>query len=184
MPDAPSGTPETHRHPCHLVGTVRTHDWREHGCICQPPAADHERGVREDAETEVLRLRDKVRELNRRAQAAESAVGITIEDCRRQGVSLGRALANAGYAKLAAENADLRAQLAARDEGGEREGGDAGKAAALYAKLYHELLYEVANKYEGETRHETARRFIRERQTPDNPARASRASRVSAQGGA
>lgn len=32
-------------------------------------------------------------------------------------------------------------------------------------KLYNELLYEVARKYEGETRHQTALRYIRERET-------------------
>lgn len=30
--------------------------------------------------------------------------------------------------------------------------------------LYHDLLYQVGNKYPGETRHETARRYIRERE--------------------
>ena len=29
-------------------------------------------------------------------------------------------------------------------------------------KLYHELLYEVARKFPDETRHETARRYIRQ----------------------
>lgn len=36
-----------------------------------------------------------------------------------------------------------------------------------YYELYHELIMEVAKKYPGETRHETARRYIRERETPN-----------------
>jgi len=32
--------------------------------------------------------------------------------------------------------------------------------------LYDELIYAVASKHEGETRHETALRYIRERETP------------------
>jgi hypothetical protein len=33
-------------------------------------------------------------------------------------------------------------------------------------RLYHELLYQVHNKIPGETRHETAKRIIKERETP------------------
>ena len=33
--------------------------------------------------------------------------------------------------------------------------------------LYNELLYAVARKYEGESRHETALRYIREAESPD-----------------
>jgi len=35
-----------------------------------------------------------------------------------------------------------------------------------YKALYHELLYEVANKVPGESRHESARRIIRQHETP------------------
>lgn len=35
---------------------------------------------------------------------------------------------------------------------------------AVQERLYHELLYEVASKYPGASRHETARRYIRERE--------------------
>jgi hypothetical protein len=35
------------------------------------------------------------------------------------------------------------------------------RAADKTEKLYHELLYEVARKFPNETRHETARRYIR-----------------------
>lgn len=42
--------------------------------------------------------------LHRRCQAAESAVKENIEACRKQGVSLGRKLANAGYMILEDEN--------------------------------------------------------------------------------
>jgi hypothetical protein len=35
---------------------------------------------------------------------------------------------------------------------------------------YHELLYAVGNKYEGETRHETALRYIRQAEAAPQPA--------------
>ena len=63
-------------------------------------------------EAEVERLREKNRELNRRATRAESVMNVTAEDCRRQGMSLGRALANVAYdsdhAKLEAIEARCR----------------------------------------------------------------------------
>lgn len=34
-----------------------------------------------------------------------------------------------------------------------------------YKKLYNELIFEVCNKWPGETRHETAKRYIRERES-------------------
>lgn len=37
---------------------------------------------------------------------------------------------------------------------------------AAERNLYWELIYEVARVYPGETRHETARRYIREREAP------------------
>jgi hypothetical protein len=37
-----------------------------------------------------------------------------------------------------------------------------------YQALYFELIYEVAIKHPGESRHETARRYIREREQPRN----------------
>lgn len=39
--------------------------------------------------------------------------------------------------------------------------------------LYNELLYAVATKHEGETRHATALRYIRERENPAKGADAS-----------
>lgn len=36
-------------------------------------------------------------------------------------------------------------------------------------KPYHELLYTVGNKFEGETRHETALRYIKMAENQDNP---------------
>ena len=73
-----------------------------------PPEA-----MREDLTTlsrENAALRARVAEMHRRAQAAESAIGITIADCRREGVSLGRSLANAGYRSMEerAEKAEAR----------------------------------------------------------------------------
>ena len=43
------------------------------------------------------------------------------------------------------------------------------KAAPTDKSLYQELLLEVVNKVPGETRHETARRIIREHETRDYP---------------
>lgn len=37
-----------------------------------------------------------------------------------------------------------------------------------YKKLYFELILEVEKKVQGESRHETAKRFIREHQTSAN----------------
>ena len=66
----------------------------------------------ERLEAEIERLREKNRELNRRATRAESVMNVTAEDCRRQGMSLGRALANVAYdsdhAKLEAIEARCR----------------------------------------------------------------------------
>ena len=49
------------------------------------------------------RLQAAISAFHRRAQAAEAGVGVTVEDCRREGVSLGRTLANAGYRALEEE---------------------------------------------------------------------------------
>lgn len=44
---------------------------------------------------------------------------------------------------------------------------------AAMEEAYHELLYAVANKYDGETRHQTALRYIRERaQSSEGPSSA------------
>ena len=40
-----------------------------------------------------------------------------------------------------------------------------GSEAEKWRPLYHELLWAVGSKYEGESRHETALRYIRERET-------------------
>jgi hypothetical protein len=43
-----------------------------------------------------------------------------------------------------------------------------------YKALYHELLYEVVKKHPGESRHQTAKRYIREHETPsDHQAKAA-----------
>jgi len=55
------------------------------------------RDERDALRAEVEWLREKNRELNRRATRAESVMNVTAEDCRRQGMSLGRALANVAY---------------------------------------------------------------------------------------
>lgn len=46
------------------------------------------------------------------------------------------------------------------------------EAGPDYQALYHELLLSVGNKYEGETRHQTALRYIREREQPTGQANA------------
>ena len=51
----------------------------------------------------VADLEEQRNAMHRRAQAAEAGVGVTVEDCRRQGVSLGRTLANAGYRSIEEE---------------------------------------------------------------------------------
>lgn len=42
-----------------------------------------------------------------------------------------------------------------------------------YKALYHELLYQVGNKYEHETRHETALRYLRNAEMPTDNCEAS-----------
>ena len=59
----------------------------------------------------IERLRATNTALNRRATKAEGQVTTTIEDCRRQGVSIGRGLANAGYEALAAERDALLTEI-------------------------------------------------------------------------
>lgn len=49
---------------------------------------------------ETIRLRQKNKELNRRAQLAESAARQNIEACKKQGISMGRALANYAFKDL------------------------------------------------------------------------------------
>lgn len=47
-----------------------------------------------------------------------------------------------------------------------------------YEALYHELLYAVARKHQGESRHQTALRYIREREQPSGEgAKSSLASK-------
>jgi len=72
----------------------------------------HQKNAIETAKADELqRLRDKNRELHRRCQAAESAMQITVDDCKRQGVSMARSLVNAAYIKLQAENEQLKEEL-------------------------------------------------------------------------
>ena len=63
----------------------------------------------------VVAERDTAREtsvrLNRRATQAEAVVMQTVEDCQRQGISVGRALANAACNSLAVQRDRLRELL-------------------------------------------------------------------------
>lgn len=56
--------------------------------------------------------RETNRRLNRRVTQAEAQVMTTVEDCRRQGMSLGRGLANAACARLEEERDAARAKVA------------------------------------------------------------------------
>lgn len=67
--------------------------------------------------TENVALKEKLSEMNRRCQRAESAALVKVEDCKRQGISLGRGLANWHGSKLQRDldaallqNSELRAQ--------------------------------------------------------------------------
>jgi cell division septum initiation protein DivIVA len=61
---------------------------------------------------EVKRLRDNSRDLRRRTQQAEKAARYTVDQIRREGFSLGRVLANAGYSMQEAEIRKLRQKVA------------------------------------------------------------------------
>jgi len=93
--------------------------WIAHRALTRPSEQrdDLKREVREEsaaltlAENEVALLRDTVSSLNRRCQAAESAATENVEACRREGLSLGRSLANWAATKAGDEVADLRRKL-------------------------------------------------------------------------
>lgn len=61
---------------------------------------------------EVKRLRDNNRDLRRRVQKAEKAARQTVDRVRREGFSLGRILANAGFSMQEAEIKKLRGKVA------------------------------------------------------------------------
>jgi len=63
-------------------------------------------------EADLAKFRTTNRELNARATKAEAAMLVTVADCRRQGVSLGRVLANAGYAMMEARVVAAEAEVA------------------------------------------------------------------------
>jgi hypothetical protein len=69
----------------------------------------------ESTRAENARLRKTNQSLNRRATRAEAACQKTVDDCRSEGVSLGRQLANAQCARLEAENAALRERVDAAE---------------------------------------------------------------------
>lgn len=48
-----------------------------------------------------------------------------------------------------------------------------------YKKLYLELLYEVQRKFPNETRHETAKRYIRRMEEPSDTGSSSKRSKIS-----
>jgi hypothetical protein len=67
-----------------------------------------------------------------------------------------------GWRGVAARLLWVEAMLARKDAPAPALTMERGTAAEA---LYHELLFEVANKYPGESRHDTARRYIRERES-------------------
>ena len=64
----------------------------------------------------------------------------------------------------------LRKLLDAAERRVEREGTD-------WSKLYHELLYAVAKKHPGETRHQTALRYIQQAERGSDQCDAKSAAR-------
>jgi len=65
-----------------------------------PEDEDLVRQDRDALKVENAALKDKLSEMNRRCQRAESAALVKVEDCKRQGISLGRGLANWHGSKL------------------------------------------------------------------------------------
>ena len=70
-------------------------------------ALDHSQREALETAKRLYQERDEARvtikRLNRRCTKAEAAAMVTVEDCKRQGVSFGRSLANWYAMKLAAE---------------------------------------------------------------------------------
>lgn len=72
---------------------------------------------RDAAQAVAASLRRTNTGLNRRCQRAESAALQNVEECRRQGISLGRSLANFGYSRAERRAEELSSELqAARDQ--------------------------------------------------------------------
>lgn len=65
--------------------------------------------IRAECAAEIAALRDTVRSLNRRCQQAESVALVTVAECERHGVSLGRSLAGFAYAMAKREVEALKA---------------------------------------------------------------------------
>lgn len=70
------------------------------------------KGHHECAVAEVNRLREKVQEMNRRCSRMEAGLTVKVEEVRRAGPSLGRALAAAACVMYEAQRDRARAQLA------------------------------------------------------------------------
>jgi hypothetical protein len=83
------------------------------------------------------------RELNRRCQVAESAASQKIEDAKREGVSLSKRFARAGYQMAERENEELRSRLGRLREWLERYDSDAINERTLIAELRDELVVET-----------------------------------------
>ena len=74
------------------------------------------------------------------------------------------------YYEMAAHACQMERQRnALRADGGSTKPDEA-EALAMYRRLYHELLYQVANKHPGETRHQTALRYIQQAERGETQA--------------
>lgn len=93
-------------------------------------------------------LKEKLSEMNRRCQQAESAALVKVEDCKRQGISLGRGLANWHGSKLQRDLDAALLQLSAAKECESiaREQHNLADAECKELKrLYHELIDGIRN---------------------------------------
>ena len=74
--------------------------------------ASEQARMHDEAASEVERLQETNRRLNRRCQSAERGLAVKVEEVERKGGSFGRALSGAAYTRVKAENAKLREHVA------------------------------------------------------------------------
>ena len=106
-------------------------------------------------------MSDLIERLRRNAESGDSCKGVS-EDMDEAAAEIERLQAYADG--LAGERFSDRVHVALQS-----------RAETAEAR-YHELVLAVANKYHGETRHETALRYIREREMPKDDGACSQAA--------